>query len=308
VPVDKRKDEFCNTERNKGKRGSAPTLVTPKSLKRNAKGETLLHRAAMKGNTKTVKALLLLPECDINAKDNAGWTPLHEACNHNHYEVAELLLQAGAKVNQAAYCNTTPLHDALSNGNHDVAFLLLQNKANPYKRDKNGLLPVDYVSNETVKGKIINFMSAHPPESFDLESLPCLIEPATSLCPRSVSPISSPLASENSQYNVAFTGGDAVERSVWEAAAKNLNMTVQSHVAGTTTHLLTPVNHEGCAKRTIKFLTGVLLGMWIVDTNWLFDSAKEKRIKDESGFEVRGDGTALGGPRKGRANKINDVL
>jgi hypothetical protein len=56
----------------------------------------------------------------------------------------------------------------------------------------------------------------------------------------------------------------------------------------------------------------------------LFDSAKEKRIKDESGFEgardkcpfifllkielVRGDGTALGGPRKGRANKINDVL
>nr|CAD7406863.1 unnamed protein product [Timema poppensis] len=51
--------------------------MTPakKDLKRNAKGETPLHVACIKGNAEQVKALL---ETGVtpNTKDNAGWTPL----------------------------------------------------------------------------------------------------------------------------------------------------------------------------------------------------------------------------------------
>lgn len=50
----------------------------------------------------------------------AGWSPLHEACNHGWLEVAELLLRAGADVNARGLDDDTPLHDAAINGHSKV--------------------------------------------------------------------------------------------------------------------------------------------------------------------------------------------
>ena len=29
---------------------------------------------------------------DVNVKDNAGYTPLHEACNRGHLDIAQVIL------------------------------------------------------------------------------------------------------------------------------------------------------------------------------------------------------------------------
>ena len=36
--------------------------------------------------------MIYLTGIDVNSKDNAGWTPLHEACNKGHIECVKELL------------------------------------------------------------------------------------------------------------------------------------------------------------------------------------------------------------------------
>lgn len=57
--------------------------------RRNERGETPLHIAARKGDAKTVRSLLR-EGADVNCVDYAGWTPLHESCNHGWPKTAEV--------------------------------------------------------------------------------------------------------------------------------------------------------------------------------------------------------------------------
>ena len=62
--------------------GHSPTVdrLLKKISKKNTKGETLLHTAAIRGSTRLVHQLLQIG-ADPNVQDNAEWSPLHEACN-----------------------------------------------------------------------------------------------------------------------------------------------------------------------------------------------------------------------------------
>uniref|UniRef100_A0A8C6AD43 Ankyrin repeat domain-containing protein 11-like n=1 Tax=Monodon monoceros TaxID=40151 RepID=A0A8C6AD43_MONMO len=87
--------------------------------KRNERGETRLHRAAIRGDARRIKELIS-EGADVNVKDFAGWTALHEACNRGYYDVAKQLLAAGAEVNTKGLDDDTPLHDAANNGHYKV--------------------------------------------------------------------------------------------------------------------------------------------------------------------------------------------
>lgn len=123
--------------------------------KRNERGETRLHRAAIRGEARRIKELIS-EGADVNVKDFAGgmpcfvlrfspnieivrpgvgpstlsltsvytlfpgWTALHEACNRGYYDVAKQLLAAGAEVNTKGLDDDTPLHDASNNGHFKV--------------------------------------------------------------------------------------------------------------------------------------------------------------------------------------------
>uniref|UniRef100_A0AAY5KAF5 Ankyrin repeat domain 11 n=1 Tax=Esox lucius TaxID=8010 RepID=A0AAY5KAF5_ESOLU len=88
--------------------------------KRNERGETRLHRAAIRGEARRIKELIS-EGADVNVKDFAGWTALHEACNRGYYDVAKQLLAAGAEVNTKGLDDDTPLHDASNNGHFKVS-------------------------------------------------------------------------------------------------------------------------------------------------------------------------------------------
>lgn len=62
--------------------------------KRDFRGETHLHLCARRGDLAMCKKFVE-EGADVNVADNAGWTPLHEACAYGFYEMVEFLIQYG---------------------------------------------------------------------------------------------------------------------------------------------------------------------------------------------------------------------
>ncbi|XP_041102121.1 ankyrin repeat domain-containing protein 12-like isoform X1 [Polyodon spathula] len=137
--------------------------------KRNERGETPLHMAAIRGDTKQVKELISLG-ADVNVKDFAGWTPLHEACNLGYYDVAKVLIAAGAEVNTQGLDDDTPLHDASSSGHRDIVKLLLRHGGNAFQANKCGERPVDVADTEELEQLLKGEMPLSDDEDSSSES------------------------------------------------------------------------------------------------------------------------------------------
>ena len=75
-------------------------------------------------------------------KDNAGYTPLHEACSRGHLEIARILLQYGANHSETALSGIRPLHEAIENGHVEIVRLLISYGADPCLATYSGQMPV----------------------------------------------------------------------------------------------------------------------------------------------------------------------
>jgi len=88
-------------------------------------GNTPLHWAAFKNETKCV-SLLLDYDADANARAHpSGWTPLHDAAYSNSSDSINLLVNKGANVDARANSGATPLCFAAQEDAADAARLLL---------------------------------------------------------------------------------------------------------------------------------------------------------------------------------------
>ncbi|XP_069887182.1 SMC5-SMC6 complex localization factor protein 1 isoform X2 [Dipodomys merriami] len=137
---------------------NCPSIVTKMNFRKtNLKGETALHRACINNQVEKLILLLSLPGVDINVKDNAGWTPLHEACNYGNTVCVQEILQRCPEVDLLTQVDgVTPLHDALSNGHVEIGKLLLQHGGAVLlqQRDSKGELPLDYVVSPQIKEEL----------------------------------------------------------------------------------------------------------------------------------------------------------
>uniref|UniRef100_A0A182K632 Tonsoku-like protein n=1 Tax=Anopheles christyi TaxID=43041 RepID=A0A182K632_9DIPT len=133
IGEDLNKSSTAETSRGR-KRGKRFTV------RRNKKGETQLHQAAITGNKALAEQLLQLGH-PVNERDYAGWLPLHEACIHGRSEIVSLLLDRGAHLNDKGGTSCegiTPLHDACRNGHMEVIKVLLDRGANATQRNDYG--------------------------------------------------------------------------------------------------------------------------------------------------------------------------
>lgn len=62
-------------------------------------GNSALHEAAWRGYSQTATILVRQKNCNVNAVNRAGFTPLHLCCQNGHNETCRVLLLANASPN-----------------------------------------------------------------------------------------------------------------------------------------------------------------------------------------------------------------
>ncbi|XP_053202316.1 homeobox protein 5-like [Panonychus citri] len=164
--------------------GNLSPLSVPIEIKRlmvnKALGETVLHRAARQGYTHIVRHCLTTGTYDINARDNAGYTPLHECCSRGHLEIARALLENGADVDSSATGGVRPFHDAVESDHIETVRLLLSYGSDPTIATYTGTTPLKLARSS----KMITFLRG---VIYDLTGeIP--LHPDTNKCDRLVPP------------------------------------------------------------------------------------------------------------------------
>ncbi|KAJ2002174.1 hypothetical protein GGI04_003451 [Coemansia thaxteri] len=126
---------------------------------RDKAGQTKLHRACNAGDLKQTISLIN-QGADVNMKDNAGWTPLHEAALEGHNAVVVALLRRGADYSARGFGGDTPLHDACANGHVDVARSLMVVGADPHAKNLKHVTPED-MAKEEEQEEVLQIIDLH---------------------------------------------------------------------------------------------------------------------------------------------------
>ncbi|XP_008198897.3 uncharacterized protein LOC655743 [Tribolium castaneum] len=146
-------------------------------------GETILHRAARLGYTDITAYCLEKMEYSPSPKDNAGYTPLHEASTKGHLDIAKMLLLYGANVSESARGGIRPLHEAVENGYVEIVRLLLSYGADPKLATYSGMTPLALASDDTTTKLLqshINDVEGEPGAPWDFAGPASCFDPKES--------------------------------------------------------------------------------------------------------------------------------
>lgn len=125
---------------------------------RDNAGQTPLHSAVYHGYTE-IAAFLIEHGADINAQDNRGGTPLHWATIHPEPNNTVLLMQSGANPNITDNFDMTPLNWAVSKGNARNVKALLEMGADASIKNSRGKMAIDY-ARELKNKEIVSLLAA----------------------------------------------------------------------------------------------------------------------------------------------------
>ncbi|KAM7540425.1 hypothetical protein Aperf_G00000032265 [Anoplocephala perfoliata] len=321
----------------------------------NSKGESALHRAAIRNDLEQLRRLLAAGHSP-DVRDHAGWTPLHEAALRGYAEAVECLLVDGrASVDVLGGPELeTALHEAVFNRRVDAVRVLLEHNANPSFPNGQEITPImvcercladtnqDIVDSakSTLKGRkaLKKDLAQALKEYTDIH---CLLMKADKIWASKTSStkiINDPVASavflerRRSKPVLLCTGLDRDQQHLLARVAGLIHARIANDMSSDVTHLITGVKMLSVTEevksrrkrgkkgkesqteasdrglhcpRTLKYVTGVLQGCWILAFDWIEACAEMKTRVCEEAFELNGCYSSPNtyAPRRGRQAK-----
>lgn len=136
-----------------------------------------INKASVRGDKAQVEKFLN-SGVDVDTKVGWGRTPLWQACDKGHHDIAELLIQKGADIGAKNTDGETPLHQAVSRGRIGIVRLLITRGANINARDDFTYIPLHEAAsigdNSIVKLLIDNGADVNAISETDLTPLDCV--------------------------------------------------------------------------------------------------------------------------------------
>ncbi|CAG8684548.1 2587_t:CDS:2, partial [Racocetra fulgida] len=212
-------------------------------------GQTNLHRACQDGRLDMVKALIN-GGADVNIQDNAGLTPLHEAVSAHNYDIVKYLLEAGANPNIGESENVdTPLHDACSLGYRDIVTILIDYGADPDKTNVNNTTPKDTAKNNISENllRLVNQIKL-PNRCIVQQNIDARAEEESNILPRKVSVNNSKRSTRNTGKYYDRSRHDRIRNTGARGITSSnevlrLDLTVDSRTGRSRLHHYTKLGH-----------------------------------------------------------------
>ncbi|VDL61723.1 unnamed protein product [Hymenolepis diminuta] len=336
----------------KGRVGSSicnSSFSNPES-RLNSKGESALHRAAIKNDLDQLRALLSSGHSP-DVRDHAGWTPLHEAALRGYVDAVKCLLDEGkASIDVLGGPELeTPLHEAVFNRRIEVVRLLLEHNANPNFLNGQSVTPIQVCehcladANQDIINSAKAGMKGRKALKKDLSQALKDYTEIHELLVKSVKTFAERFSDNkligDSSASALFlerrrtkpvllcTGLDRDQQRLVNRVANLIHARIASESSTDVTHLITGIRmlspKEGKKReskkdkeekrkessdtglhcpRTLKYVSSVLQGCWILAFDWIETCAEMKTRVNEEAFELTGCNPSPNtyAPRRGR--------
>ncbi|KAI0990595.1 hypothetical protein GJ496_004017 [Pomphorhynchus laevis] len=263
--------------------------------RRNYKGETALHRAAIKVDLEQCQSLIYNSH-PVNCCDNAGWTPLHEACALGNEEIVKLLIEHGADPNRKSLDGDCALHDAATCNAYNCAQILLKHGADPGIRNNNNQLPIDLCTDEALKKLLLDGQVAYDKNISGTNEEDKVMDGSEEI--GTVTTDKQHIEDRKKELVLSWTGFSSAGVSELMKLCKQLSeefskssthpRVICAALSSRTTHLICNVNEKGLANRTANFLLAIIYGCKVVSKEWIIESIKSLQPVDCSPYLIKG--------------------